>query len=186
MFLFSHLNISTDVVLFLSIHRCAVVRSGNNTGRVRRVVSCKRKSHHPLARRKPPGKTFSPSNNDGQQEIFSSDALEFPVITNNRRRTGDTDLDQNGCRIFSEVRHITTALITHCPFERNYKMQMFSAFTRSQNNDWGAVWEELETKSVFNTLAQKCWRTFGILAKVCKIHIPADTTLTFIKSIFRV
>lgn len=134
MFLFSNLNISTDVGIFLSIHRCPV-RSGNNTGRVKRVVSCKRKSHHPLARRKQPGKTFTPSNNDGQQEIFASDPLEFPVITSNRRRTGDTDLDQDGCSLFSKVRHIITALITHRLFEHNHKMQTFSAFTRSRNND---------------------------------------------------
>lgn len=133
MFLFSNFNISTDLGIFLSIHRCSAVRSANNTGRVKRVVSCKRKSHHPLARRKQLGKSFTPSNNDGQQEIFPSDPLEFPVITNNR--TGDTDLDQEGCSVFSEVRHIITALITHHLFEHNYKMQTFSAFTRSRNND---------------------------------------------------
>ncbi|XP_029688509.1 KATNB1-like protein 1 isoform X1 [Takifugu rubripes] len=83
--------------------RYPVNRSGNNTGRVKRVVSCKRKSHHPLARRKQPGKTFFPSNNDGQQEPLVLDSLEFPVNTINRRRTGDTGLDQDECSLFSEL-----------------------------------------------------------------------------------
>lgn len=112
MCLFSDSIISTDVGIFLSIHSCPVVRSGNNTGRAKRVVSCKRKSHHPLARRKQPGKTFTPSNNDGQQEIFASDPLEFPVITNNRRRTGNADVDQDGCSLFNEVRHIISSNYT--------------------------------------------------------------------------
>lgn len=111
-FFFSNLNISPDVGTIPSIRRYPVNRSGNNAGRVKRVVSCKRKSHHPLARRKQPGKTLTPSNNDGQQEIFASDPLEFPVNTSNRRRAGDPDLDQDGCSVLSEVRHVVTAVIT--------------------------------------------------------------------------
>lgn len=82
------------------------------------MVSCKRKSHHLLARRKQPGKSLLPSNNDGQQEPLASDSSEFPVNTINRRGTGDAGLDQDECSIFSEVRHTGTAVITtlHVPF----------------------------------------------------------------------
>lgn len=103
MLLFSNTNISRDVGTFPSICRYPVNRSGTNTGRVKRVVSCKRKSHHPLARRKQSGKTFFPSNNDGQEELSASDSLEFPVNTINRCRSGDTGLDQDECSLFSEV-----------------------------------------------------------------------------------
>lgn len=166
------MNISRDEGTVLSLCRYPVNRSGNNTGRVKRVVSCKRKSHHPLARRKQPGKTFFQSNNDGQQDPLVLDSLEFPVITINRRRTGDTGLDRDECSLFSEVRHIVAAVIKHCfcsaccPFGHNYKMQTFPDLARSRNNDGGAVWEEPETEGVFNPLAQKCWRAVSILSKV--------------------
>lgn len=186
MFLFSKINIFKDVGTVPSICRYPVNRSGNNTGRVKRVVSCKRKSHHPLARRKQPGKPFFPSNNDGQQEPLVLDSLEFPVNTINKRRTGDTGLDQDECSLFSEVRHIVAAVITQCfcssccLFGHNYKMQTFSALARSRDNDGGAVWEEPETESVFNPLAQKCWRAVSILSKVKYIFLPDTAKIPYL------
>lgn len=122
-------NISRDVGTFPSICRYPANRSGNSTGRVKRVVSCKRKSHHPLARRKQPGKTLLPSNNDGQQELLASDPSEFPVNTINRRGTGDTGLDQDECSIFSEVRrtdwHSCNYNIACSLSGHNHKMQSF-------------------------------------------------------------
>lgn len=166
------MNISRGGGTVPSICRYPVNRSGNNAGRVKRVVSCKRKSHHPLARRKQPGKTFFPSNDDGQQEPLVLDSLEFPVNTINRGGTGDAGLDQDECSLFSEVRHIVAAVTTHrfgsacCFFGHNYKVQTLSALARSRNNGGGAVWEEPETPSVFNPLAQKCGRAVSILSKV--------------------
>lgn len=133
------------------------------------MVSCKRKSHHPLSRRKQPGKTLLPSNNDGQQELLASDPSEFPVNTINRRGTGDTGLDQDECSIFSEVRRTGTAVITtlHVPFlDIIIRCNLISALARSRNNDRGVVWQEAEAESVFNPLAPKCWRAFSILSKV--------------------
>ncbi|AWP16634.1 putative KATNB1-like protein 1 isoform 2 [Scophthalmus maximus] len=70
--------------------RYSVSRSGNNPGRVKRVVSCKRKTHHlTVARRKQlgSGRVFDAVNKenemnrlqDTQQEMFDMDPLEFSL-----------------------------------------------------------------------------------------------------------
>ncbi|KAM6961304.1 KATNB1-like protein 1 [Aplochiton taeniatus] len=81
--------------------RGPVGRSANVPGRLRRVVSCKRKTHHlTVARRKqpiPPGRTMDLSNKENQmacaaaeQEVFQMDPWEFPthVSTYRTGRTG--------------------------------------------------------------------------------------------------
>ncbi|KAI3367801.1 hypothetical protein L3Q82_026643 [Scortum barcoo] len=86
--------------------RYPVSRSGNNPGRVKRVVSCKRKTHHPtVARRKQQGtgRTCDAANkenemncmHDVQQEIFDMDPWEFPLNVNYNQtcRTGSEQAD---------------------------------------------------------------------------------------------
>lgn len=148
MVLLNHFNISTDVGIFLSVHRCPIVRSGSNSGRVKRVVSCKRKSHHPLPRRKQPGKTLTSSNDDGQQQIFASGPSEFPVIT----KTGDTDLDQDGCSLFREVRHVVTALITHLLFGHNHEVHIFQL-----SRDHGTMSEVLSGRNLRLKVSSTLW-----------------------------
>ncbi|KAM4542042.1 KATNB1-like protein 1 [Odontesthes bonariensis] len=94
--------------------RYPVCRSGNNPGRVKRVVSCKRKTHHQtVARRKQlgSGRTFEAANKeneikclqDTQQEKFYADPLEVPLNFNNNYKTGRTGLEQADYCTLSEL-----------------------------------------------------------------------------------
>ncbi|XP_070835738.1 KATNB1-like protein 1 [Chaetodon trifascialis] len=85
--------------------RYPVSRSGNNPGRVKRVVSCKRKTHHlTVARRKQlgAGRTFDAANKenemnsmqDMQQEIFDMGHWEFPLNVNSNHKTARTGSEQ--------------------------------------------------------------------------------------------
>ncbi|TKS86516.1 Fibrinogen-like protein 1-like protein [Collichthys lucidus] len=101
--------------------RYPVSRSGNNPGRLKRVVSCKRKTHHMMvARRKQlvAGRTCDAANKENeikrmQQEIFDMDPWEFPLNVNNSHRTGRTGSEQaDYCTLTEEggwtvVQHIT-------------------------------------------------------------------------------
>ena len=109
----------------MTLERCAlprfpVSRSCHNPGRVKRVVSCKRKTHHlAVARRKQPG-TGRPCDaankenemkcaQDVQQEIFDMDPWEFPLNVNNNHRTGRTGPEQADYCALTEVRHTVPA-----------------------------------------------------------------------------
>ncbi|XP_041809242.1 KATNB1-like protein 1 isoform X2 [Chelmon rostratus] len=85
--------------------RYPVSRSGNNPGRVKRVVSCKRKTHHlTVARRKQlgAGRSCDAVNKenemncmqDVQQERFDMDFWEFPLNVNSIHRTARTASEQ--------------------------------------------------------------------------------------------
>lgn len=100
-------------------------RSGNNPSKVKRVVSCKRKSHHLMVtRRKPPGisKTCDAANKenemncmqDMQQEIFDMDPWEFPLNVTHKHRTGETGFEQDDYCTFAEVRHIIQLSLYLC------------------------------------------------------------------------
>ncbi|XP_008329023.1 KATNB1-like protein 1 [Cynoglossus semilaevis] len=80
---------------------CSTSRSGNTPGRVKRVVSCKRKTHHlTMARRKQPGsvRMHGVAKKDDetsrvqntQQETFCMDPLEFPPYVSHNDRAGRT------------------------------------------------------------------------------------------------
>ncbi|KAK9533551.1 hypothetical protein VZT92_008662 [Zoarces viviparus] len=82
-----------------------VSRSGNNPGRVKRVVSCKRKTHHlTVTRRKQHGigKIYDAANKenemkcmqDVQQQIFDMDPWEFPLQVNNDPETEKSGSEQ--------------------------------------------------------------------------------------------
>ncbi|XP_035024214.1 KATNB1-like protein 1 isoform X1 [Hippoglossus stenolepis] len=122
--------------------RYSASRSGNNPGRVKRVVSCKRKTHHlTVARRKQlgPGRTLDAANKenemsslqDVQQEIFDMDPLEFPLNVNHNHRTGRTGYEQADCYALSELSKDHSAM-TDVLFGRNLRLKV--AFTLWQRN----------------------------------------------------
>ncbi|XP_068195635.1 KATNB1-like protein 1 isoform X2 [Antennarius striatus] len=95
-------------------NRFPVCRSGNNPGRVKRVVSCKRKTHHPIvARRKPagPGRTCDAANKendmkclqDMKQEITDMDSWEFALNANKSYMTGISGSEQAEYCTISEL-----------------------------------------------------------------------------------
>ncbi|XP_078145592.1 KATNB1-like protein 1 isoform X3 [Centroberyx gerrardi] len=122
--------------------RCTVGRSGNNPGRVKRVVSCKRKTHHlTVARKKQPGsgRTYDTANKenevtcmqDVQQEIFDMDPWEFPPNVNNYHKTGRTSSQHTDCFTLTElVRDHST--MTNVLFGRNLRLKV--ALTLWQRN----------------------------------------------------
>lgn len=105
-----------------NVPRYPVSRSGNNPGKVKRVVSCKRKTHHlTVARRKQlgTGRTYDAANKENQmnckqdiqQEIFDVDPWELPLNVNNYHKTGRTGSEQADYCLFTEVRHTITFLV---------------------------------------------------------------------------
>lgn len=102
-----------------SLPRYPVSRSGNNPGRVKRVVSCKRKTHHlTVARRKQLGigracdaaykENEANCMQDMQQEIFDMEPWEFPLNVNDKHRTGETGFEEDDYCTITEVRHRPT------------------------------------------------------------------------------
>ncbi|XP_055720758.1 KATNB1-like protein 1 [Salvelinus fontinalis] len=79
--------------------RCPAGRSGNNPGRQKRVVSCKRKTHHlNICRRKQPAtwKTYDVANKENEmacvqdmEEIFYMDPWEFPLTAPHPNKTDE-------------------------------------------------------------------------------------------------
>ncbi|XP_060938354.1 KATNB1-like protein 1 [Limanda limanda] len=122
--------------------RYSVSRSGNNPGRVKRVVSCKRKTHHlTVVRRKQlgSGRTFDAANKENEmsclqdvrQEIFDMDPLEFPLNVTHNHRTGRTGYEQADCSALSELTKDHSAM-TDVLFGRNLRLKV--AFTLWQRN----------------------------------------------------
>ncbi|XP_067336079.1 KATNB1-like protein 1 isoform X2 [Channa argus] len=107
--LFSMMQLSTEWIMIKmrsSTKRgmYPVSRSGNNPGRVKRVVSCKRKSHHLTVARKRQlgsGRTNEGANKENerncmqgmQQEILDVDHWEFPLNVGNKK-TGGTGYEE--------------------------------------------------------------------------------------------
>ncbi|XP_042356983.1 KATNB1-like protein 1 isoform X2 [Plectropomus leopardus] len=113
--------------------RYPVSRSGNNPGRVKRVVSCKRKTHHlTVTRRKQigTGKTYDAANKenemncmqDVQQEIFDMDPWEFPRNVNNNHKTGKTGSEADYCTLTELTRDHST--MTDVLFGRNLRLKV--------------------------------------------------------------
>lgn len=99
---YSHLFLIKSYIWNFTPSRYPVSRSGNNPGRVKRVVSCKRKTHHlTVARRKQlgSGRTCDAANKENetkvlqgtQQDIFSMDPWDFPFYVNNINNNQGTD-----------------------------------------------------------------------------------------------
>ncbi|XP_053290356.1 KATNB1-like protein 1 isoform X1 [Pleuronectes platessa] len=121
--------------------RYSASRSGTNPRRVKRVVSCKRKTHHQtLAWRMPlgSGRTFDAANKDEMsslqdvhQEIFEMDPLEFPLNVSHNHRTGRTGSEQADCSALSELSKDHSAMIDVL-FGRNLRLKV--AFTLWHRN----------------------------------------------------
>lgn len=118
----------------LNKKRYPVSRSGNNPGRVKRVVSCKRKTHHlTVARRKQlgTGRTCDAANKenemncmqDMQQEIFDMDPWEFPLNVDNNHGTGGTGSEQAEYCTLNELRR-DHGTMTHLLFGRNLRLKV--------------------------------------------------------------
>ncbi|KAM4724208.1 KATNB1-like protein 1 isoform 1-T3 [Anableps anableps] len=113
--------------------RHSVNRSGNSAGRVKRVVSCKRKTHHLIvARRKQlgPGRSFDAANKenkmkcsqDTQQETFFNDPSNPQNVNNNYKSSG-TGSEQSDYYTLSELRkdHSTMSDVL---FGRNLRLKV--------------------------------------------------------------
>ncbi|KAG7510740.1 hypothetical protein JOB18_030257 [Solea senegalensis] len=122
--------------------RYSVSRSGNNPGRVKRVVSCKRKTHHlTMARRKQlgSGRTCNAVNKenemsrrqDVQQEIFDMDRLDFPLNVCHNDRAGRAGSEKAE---FSTLTELTKdhSTMTDVLFGRNLRLKV--ALTLWQRN----------------------------------------------------
>lgn len=114
-------------------------RPGPNPGKVKRVVSCKRKTHHlTVARKKPPGPGkphVAPNKEnelncgaDMEQEIFYMDPWDMPQEKHRTGRTGPELLDYS---LFSEIRKDHSSM-TNVLFGRNLRLKV--AFTLWQRN----------------------------------------------------
>lgn len=120
--------------------RSAASRSGPSPGRVKRVVSCKRKTHHlTVARKKQPapGKPHVASNKENEmkcgagleeQQIFHMDPWDLPQDKHRTGRTGPEPLDYS---LLSEMRRDHCSLI-NVLFGRNLRLKV--AFTLWQRN----------------------------------------------------
>lgn len=94
--------------------RHSVSRSGNSAGRVKRVVSCKRKTHHlTVARRKQlgPGRGFDAANKENdmkcsqatQRETYFNDPSDVSTNVNNNYKTSGTGSEQSDYYTLTEV-----------------------------------------------------------------------------------
>lgn len=119
--------------------RAAASHTGPNPGRVKRVVSCKRKTHHlTVARKKAPGpgKPHLAANKENElnckadleQEIFCMDPLDLPQ---DKHRTGRTGLEPLDYSLLSEIRRDHSSM-KNVLFGRNLRLKV--AFTLWQRN----------------------------------------------------
>ncbi|XP_034530669.1 KATNB1-like protein 1 [Notolabrus celidotus] len=112
--------------------RNPVSRSGS--GRLKRVVSCKRKTYHmAVARRKQivSGRTYDAANKENEmnclqdmhQEIFDMDPWDFPLSVNNNHKTGRTGSEQaDYCTLTELTRDHST--MTDVLFGRNLRLKV--------------------------------------------------------------
>ncbi|MED6269056.1 hypothetical protein CHARACLAT_029102 [Characodon lateralis] len=113
--------------------RHPVSRSGNSAGRMKRVVSCKRKSHHlTVARRKQlgSGRSFDAANKenkmkcsqDKQQKTFFNDPSDFPLNVNDYKTSG-TSSEQSDYNTLSELTKDHNTM-TDVLFGRNLRLKV--------------------------------------------------------------
>ncbi|XP_054894210.1 KATNB1-like protein 1 isoform X2 [Poeciliopsis prolifica] len=113
--------------------RHSVSRSGNNAGRVKRVVSCKRKTHHmTVARRKQlgPGRGSDAANKENdmkcsqatQRETYFNDPSDVSTNVNNYKTSG-TGSEQSDYYTLTELRkdHSTMSDVL---FGRNLRLKV--------------------------------------------------------------
>ncbi|KAK7904968.1 hypothetical protein WMY93_017575 [Mugilogobius chulae] len=117
--------------------RAAVSRPGPNPGRVKRVVSCKRKTHHlTVARKKAPGpgKPHVAANkenelnceNDMEYGVFCMDPWDLPQ---DKHRTGRTGPEPPDYSLLSEISRDHSPM-TNVLFGRNLRLKVASTLWR--------------------------------------------------------
>ncbi|XP_014863750.1 PREDICTED: KATNB1-like protein 1 [Poecilia mexicana] len=114
--------------------RHPVSRSGNSAGRVKRVVSCKRKTHHlTVARRKQlgPGRGFDSANKENdmkcpqatQRETYFNEPSDVSTNVNSNYKTSGTGSEQSDYCTLTELRrdHSTMSDVL---FGRNLRLKV--------------------------------------------------------------
>ncbi|KAF7669535.1 hypothetical protein LDENG_00182710 [Lucifuga dentata] len=125
----------------LNKKRNPVNRSDINPGRVKRVVSCKRKTHHLVVRKRQVGseKTNDIANKenemnsmqDMQPEMFDMDPWAFPPNVNNNHKTARNGSKQADCFTLTELARDHSTM-TDVLFGRNLRLKV--AFTLWKRN----------------------------------------------------
>lgn len=107
------------------LNRHSVNKPGNGAGRVKRVLSCKKKKTHQLtvARRKQhlPGRNFDSTHKenetkrmqDKQQETFFNDPSEFPLNVSDRYKTSETGSERFDFHTLIDVTVIVQTFLCH-------------------------------------------------------------------------
>lgn len=120
-------------------------RSGNIPGRVKRVVSCKRKTHHlTVARRKQTGngRSSDAANKENAanctqgvpQQMLDTNPWDLHVKVSKKHSAAETSSGQDDCSTLTEVGHTLTA--PHCCCVLNvsaviFKKNFFYMFSSS-------------------------------------------------------
>lgn len=140
-------------------HMYPVSRSGNNPGRVKRVVSCKRKTHHlTVTRRKQLGigKMYDAANKenemkctqDVQQDTSDMDPWEFPLQFNNNPKTGTTGTEQaDYCSLTELTKDHST--MTDVLFGRNLRLKVSLTLWRRNVGELLTYFLRIEDIGVF-------------------------------------
>lgn len=145
---------------------CPVSHSGNNPGRVKRVVSYKRKTRHLVTARKKPqgsGRTHDAAKKDNKrQEMFDTDPQV--LMPNGSQVTGRTAFQHDEYLKLAEVRNkshpMSLSIIrNHCSFVRYFNFYFFQ-LTR----DHSTITEVLLGRNLRLKVALSLWkRHFGEL-----------------------
>ncbi|KAL6105887.1 katnbl1 [Pungitius sinensis] len=116
-----------------NMKRYPVSRSGNNAGKVKRVVSCKRKTHHlTVTRRKQPGigKMHDAANKENEMEcVRDADLWEFPPEVHNNPETGETGSEPADHTSLSELTRDHSTM-TGVLFGRNLRLKVSQTLWR--------------------------------------------------------
>lgn len=110
-------------------------RSGNIPGRVKRVVSCKRKTHHlTVARRKQTGsgRSSDVANKENeanctqgvqQQQMLDRNNWDLHVKVNNKHSAAESSSDQDDCSTLAEL-HKDHRTLTDVLYGRNLRLKV--------------------------------------------------------------
>ncbi|XP_034381563.1 KATNB1-like protein 1 isoform X1 [Cyclopterus lumpus] len=135
-----------------NIKKYPVSRSGNNPGRVKRVVSCKRKTHHlTVTRRKQLGigKMYDAANKENEMKCMPDmDSCEFPLKNNNNPKTGTTGTEQaDYCSLTELTRDHST--MTDVLFGRNLRLKVSLTLWRRNVGELLTYFLRIEDIAVF-------------------------------------
>lgn len=150
-----------------TIPRYPVSRPGNNPGWVKRVVSCKRKTHHLTSTWKKQlgsGRTLDGANKENeinqemQQEIFDMDAWEFPLNVNNNHMSGKTGSEETDYCALSEVRKTITAQAIFYYWFPNMQIKCSDSNVLQLTRDHGTMTDVLFGRNLRLKVASTLWQ----------------------------